>query len=240
VTFIAGYGHDGAQAALGFERQGRVGQATLALSGRLHEKFRYRLSFNPMNEVSSKPAAAKPTFSFRTIHACTRRGPVVQCDPEDGHKRVDTYNTYALDYIVQQGPLREGFVDWLANDRTTARFGRFILPIGFTPEEVGSWTSKDMTRVQRLNAEANFGVMVGYSRPMFDLSAIGVLGDGNREKDYDWFYFANPTLDSNSALTAVLTARAAPPHRRPSRGVEEGVHRLEGGAAAQLLGVEAQ
>ena len=31
VDFLAGYGHDGAQAALGFEKQGRVAQATLAV-----------------------------------------------------------------------------------------------------------------------------------------------------------------------------------------------------------------
>lgn len=212
VTFVAGYGHDGAQAALGFEKQGRVGQATLTLSGRLHEKFRYRLAFNPVNEVSSKPACGEADFFFPNDPRIYSAGPVVPCDPENGHKRVDTYNTFALDYIVQQGPLREGFVDWLANDSVTARFGRFILPIGFMPEDVGSWTSKDMTRIQRLNAEANFGVMLSYAREMFDVSAMGVLGEGNREKDYDWFYFANPTLDANSALTAVLSARARP-HR---------------------------
>jgi hypothetical protein len=210
VTFVAGYGHDGAQAALGFEKQGRVAQATLTLSGRLHEKFRYRLSFNPVDEVSSKPACGEADFFFPNDPRLYSGGPVVPCDPENGHKRVDTYNTYALDYIVQQGPLREGFVDWLANDSVTARFGRFILPIGFMPEEVGSWTAKDMTRIQRLNAEANFGVMLSYARPAFDVSAMGVLGEGNREKDYDWFYFANPTLDTNSALTAVLTARVRP------------------------------
>ena len=211
VTFVAGYGHDGAQAALGFEKQGRVAQATLTLFGRLSEKFRYRLSFNPVDETSSKPACGEANFFFpNDPRVYTEIGPVVPCDPENGHKRVDTYNSYALDYIVQQGPLREGFVDWLASDSITARFGRFILPIGFMPEEVGAWTSKDMTRIQRLNAEANFGLMLRYGNPTFDVSAMGVLGEGNREKDYDWFYFANPTLDTNSALTAVLTARARP------------------------------
>lgn len=212
VTFVAGYGHDGAQAALGFEKQGRVGQATLTLSGTLHDRFRYRLSFNPINEASSKPACGEPDFFFPNDPRVYAAGPVVPCDPENGHKRVDTYNTYALDYIVQQGPLREGFLDWLASDAVTARFGRFILPIGLAPEEVGSWTAKDMTRIQRLNAEANFGVMLSYARRVFEMSAMGVLGEGNREKDYDWFYFANPTLDTNSAVTAVVSARARPHH----------------------------
>jgi hypothetical protein len=210
VTFIAGYGHDGAQAQLGFEKQGRVGEATLTLSGLFHNRFRYRLSFNPVNEVSSKPACAEATFFYPNDPAVYIGGPNVPCDPEEGHKRVDTYNTFALDYINQQGPLREGFVDWLASDSINARFGRFILPIGFAPEEVGSWTSKDMTRIQRLNAEANFGAMVSYAKPKFEVAAIGVMGDGNRQKDYDWFYFADPALDTNSALTAVVVARARP------------------------------
>jgi hypothetical protein len=212
VEFIAGYGHDGAQAALGFEKQGRVGQATLTLSGKLHDRFRYRLSFNPVNEVPAKPACGEADFFFPNDPSLYSAGPLVPCDPEDGHKRVDTYNTFALDYIVQQGPLREGFVDWLANDAVTARFGRFILPIGFDPEEVGSWTSKDMTRIQRLNGEANFGAMVTFAKTVFEVSAMGVLGEGNRQKDYDWFYFADPTLDTNSGLTAVVSAWALP-HR---------------------------
>jgi hypothetical protein len=210
VDFLAGYGHDGAQAALGFEKQGRVGRATVSLSGRPHEKFRYHLSFNPVNEVSSKPACGEPGFFFPNDPRVYSAGPVVPCDPENGHKRVDTYNTYALDYIVQQGALREGYVDWLASEHLTARFGRFIVPIGLSPQEAGSWTAKDMTRIQRLNAEANFGLMLAYARDRFDLAATGVLGEGNREKDYDWFYFANPTLDTNSALTTFFTARVRP------------------------------
>jgi hypothetical protein len=37
-----------------------------------------------------------------------------------------------------------------------------------------------------------------------------VLGDGNREKDYDWFYFVNRSLDTNSAVTLVASARVQP------------------------------
>ena len=213
-VFIAGWSHDGAQAQLGFEKQGRVAQATIIFSGRLTERVNYRVSFNPVNEVASKPACGEEDFFFPNDPTFYAAGPVVPCDPENGFKRVDTYNTYALDYVNQQGPLREGYVDWRATDQLSARFGRFIVPIGFAPLEVGSWTAKDLTRIQRLNAEANFGLMLAYSRgTMFDAAVMGVLGDGNREKDYDWFYFANPTLDTNSALTAVGTIRVRP-HRR--------------------------
>ena len=215
-TFIAGWSHDGAQAQLGLEKQGRVAQATLTVSGRLTDRMRYLVSFNPVNEVSAKPACGEEHFFFPNDPSFYAAGPVVPCDPENGLKRVDTYNTYALDYINQQGPLREGYVDWRATDTVSARFGRFILPIGFAPLDVGSWTSKDLTRIQRLNAEANFGLMLGYTHrnsagePLVEANVMGVLGEGNREKDYDWFYFVNTSLDTNSALTVVGSLRARP------------------------------
>ncbi len=217
-VFMAGWSHDGAQAQLGLEKQGRVGQAIIAFSGRLTSRVSYLVSFNPVNEVSSKPACGEADFFFPNDPSIYVAGPVVPCDPENGHKRVDTYNTYALDYINQQGPLREGYVDWRATDRISARFGRFILPIGFAPPEVGSWTAKDLTRIQRLNAEANFGLLLGYSHPgsqsgrspLFEAAVMGVLGDGNRQKDYDWYYFTDTTLDTNSSLTTVATVRARP------------------------------
>ncbi len=72
-----------------------------------------------------------------------------------------------------------------------------------------------MARITRLNAEANFGAMLAVSkrnadRALFDAAAMAVLGDGNREKDYDWFYFVNRTLDTNSAVTFVASARTQP------------------------------
>ena len=72
-----------------------------------------------------------------------------------------------------------------------------------------------MARITRLNAEANFGVMLAVSkrnadRALFDAAVMAVLGDGNREKDYDWFYFVNRTLDTNSAVTFVASARTQP------------------------------
>ena len=216
ATFIAGWSHDGAQAQLGFEKQGRVAQATIALRGRVTDRVRYFVSFNPVNEVSAKPACGEQDFFFPNDASIYEAGPVVVCDPERGHKRVDTYNTYALDYVTQQGPLREGYVDWHATDSVTARLGRFILPIGFTPLELRSWTAKDLTRIQRLNAEANFGLMVGYTRrrsdgtPLIEAGLMGVLGEGNRQKDYDWYYFADTSLDTNSALTAAGSLRVQP------------------------------
>ena len=212
----AGWSHDGAQAQLGFEKQGRLAWATVILRGALNNRVSYKLSINPVSETSSKPACGELHFFYPNDPRLYAAGPVVVCDPEDGNKRVDTYNTSSLDYIVQQGPLREGYLDLRVGAASNVRFGRFILPVGFAPDEVGSWTSKDMTRIQRLNAEANFGAMFSFAskntdgQSVFELAGMAVMGDGNREKDYDWFYFMNTSLDSNSALTAVVSGRVHP------------------------------
>ena len=214
---VVGWSHDGAQAALGFEKQGRVGMAILSLSGRVSDRVRYFVSVNPVSETRSRPACGEKDFFFpNDPNLFAGTGPIVKCDEEDGLKRVDTYNTFSLDYITQQGLLREGYLDVAASDRVTVRSGRFILPIGLSPREIGAATAKDMPRITRLNAEANFGAMVGFSkhrdnnRPLFDAAVMAILGDGNREKDYDWFYFVNTSLDTNSAITVAATMRIAP------------------------------
>jgi hypothetical protein len=51
--FIAAWSHDGAQAQLGLEKQGRIAEATITISGRITDRVRYLVSFNPVNEVSS-------------------------------------------------------------------------------------------------------------------------------------------------------------------------------------------
>ena len=213
---VAGWAHDGAQAALGFEKQGRVGMAILSVSGRVSDHVRYFVSVNPIDETNARPACGERDFFFpNDPNLFAGIGPIVRCDEEDGLKRVDTYNTYALDYITQQGILSEGYIDWGISNTVSLRGGRFILPIGFAPREVGAATAKDMARITRLNAEANFGAMLAFSarradRPVFDAGIMAVLGDGNREKDYDWFYFVNTSLDTNSAVTVVASARAMP------------------------------
>ena len=48
------------------------------------------------------------------------------------------------------------------------------------------------------------------ARTRFALSAAGVLGEGNRWQDYDYFYFQDGSLDANSALTFFASAAFAP------------------------------
>lgn len=217
AELVVGWSHDGAQAALGFEKQGRVGMAILSLAGRVSDRVRYFVAVNPVSETRSRPACGEPDFFFpNDPNLFAGTGPIVKCDEEDGLKRVDTYNTFSLDYITQQGILREGYLDVAVSDLVTLRGGRFILPIGFAPRDVGATSAKDMARITRLNSEANFGAMFALSKrrandqPLFDAAVMAVLGDGNREKDYDWFYFVNTSLDTNSAITMVASARIAP------------------------------
>lgn len=213
---VVGWSHDGAQASLGFEKQGRVGMAIVSLGGRVSNRVRYFVSVNPVSETTSRPACGEKDFFFpNDPNLFAAAGPIVKCDEEDGLKRVDTYNTFSLDYITQQGILREGYIDWGISNAVSLRGGRFILPIGFAPRDIGAATAKDMPRITRLNAEANYGAMLAVSkrnadRALFDGAVMAVLGDGNREKDYDWFYFVNRTLDSNSAVTVVASARVQP------------------------------
>jgi len=96
-----------------------------------------------------------------------------------------------------------------------ARFGRFVLPIGFGVEEAGSFTAKDATHIQRINAEANFGAMLTARRsrrgqPMLEGNVAAFLGDGNRFHDYDYYYSLDASLDTNSALTALVSGRLLP------------------------------
>lgn len=213
---VMGWSHDGAQAALGFEKQGRVGMAILSVAGKVSDHVRYFVSVNPVSETNVRPSCGEKDFFFpNDPNLYAGIGPIVKCDVEDGLKRVDTYNTSSLDYITQQGILREGYIDWGIAGGVSLRGGRFILPIGFAPRDVGAATAKDMTRITRLNAEANFGAMLAFSarrgdRSVFDAGVMAVLGDGNREKDYDWFYHVNTSFDTNSAITVVASARLAP------------------------------
>src|SRR5262245_51421414 len=75
--FIAGWSHDGAQAQLGFEKQGRVGQATISFAGRLTDRIHYLVSFNPINEVSAKPACGEADFFFPNDPSFYTAGPLV-------------------------------------------------------------------------------------------------------------------------------------------------------------------
>ncbi len=210
VRFMAAYGGDNSEESLGLENQGRVGYAIVALSGKVNPHFSWLLEVNPVNETQPLPSCGEARYFYPNTPQAF--GPNVLCD-NNGRLRVDDYRFIALDTIAQQGPLRQAYLDYTGPVRM--RFGRFILPIGFGAEEAGAFTAKDATHIQRIDAEANFGAMLTVKRsrgdrPLWEGSAGAVLGDGNRFHDYDYYYFGDGSLDTNSALTAFASGKVLP------------------------------
>ena len=245
--FIAGWSHDGAQAALGFEKQGRVGMAILSLAGKVSNRVRYYVSVNPVSETNSKPACGEKDFFFpNDPRLYAGIGPIVPCDPEDGLKRVDTYNTFSLDYITQQGILREGYIDWGLSDSVSLRGGRFILPIGFAPRDVGAATAKDMARITRLNAEANYGAMLGVLGAPRRSPGLRPRRNGGARRGQPGKRLRLVLLRQHLArhqqrdYRRGVDARHADQGPRPARGLQERLHGLQGRTPAELLGVETQ
>lgn len=207
ASFMAGYIHDAAVSSLGFEKQGRLGYATIGLFGDLSANVEYLFEINPVNETRPLPACGEEGFFYPNVPQDV--GPRVACEP-DGRLRVDDYRFIALDPMNQQGPIRQAYLRYSVG-RFGLTFGRFILPIGFYWEAAGSFTAKDATHIQRINAESNFGFGVDYSfGGRAGVTASAFLGDGNKFSDYDYFYFQDGSLDSNSALTTLISGRLEP------------------------------
>ncbi len=207
VSLMAAYIHDPAVATLGFENQGRLGYGIIGLSGDLSERFGYMFEINPVDEGQPLPACGEEGFFYPNTPQSF--GPQVACVP-DGRLRVDDYRFTALDPMNQQGPIRQAYLRYRSGGFGVT-FGRFILPIGFNWEEAGSYTTKDATHIQRINAESSFGVGFDYSfGERASVTAAAFLGDGNKFRDYDYFYFQDGSLDSNSALTTLLSGRVEP------------------------------
>jgi hypothetical protein len=218
VDFMAGYGNDMANATLGFERQGRVGYAILTAFGELNSRVTYRLAVNPVSETTPRPACGAAGFFYpndpKFLYGDST---LISCDPAYGNRRVDPYRGVALDVVPQQGPIREAWVQFRVLPSTRLTVGRMRMPIGFDWQEAGSFTAKDAPKIQRIDAQSNFGFMVSYERPskgraepLFSGSATANLGDTNRFWDYDYYYFEDGSLATNSQLTMLLSARTSP------------------------------
>ena len=207
LSFMAGYIHDSSVATLGFEKQGRLGYGIVSLFGAISENVKYMFEVNPVNESQPLPSCGEDGFFYP--NTTQNFGPKVDCEP-DGRLRVDDYRFIALDPMNQQGPIRQAYLTYnLGGFGLT--FGRFVLPIGLNWEEAGSFTSKDATHIQRINTESNFGIGFDYAfGDKASMTVAGFLGDGNKFRDYDYFYFQDGSFDSNSALTTLLSGRVEP------------------------------
>lgn len=226
IDFMTGYGFDGANATLGFERQGRVGYAIFTAFGKLSPRLSYRISMNPVNETEPLPGCGAPGYFYpNDPKALYGADTDVPCDPKNGNRRVDPYRGIALDVVPQQGSLREAFVDVNIVGGLTVRFGRMRLPIGFDWQLAGSFTAKDAPRIQRINAQNSYGVMASYfrtidgrTRPLYSWHLVGFLGEGNRWWDYNYFYFENGSFDANTDMTMLVSGTFAPVEGLEVRG----------------------
>lgn len=211
VRFMAGYGVDWSHYDIGTEAQGRVGYAIVELSGKISERFTYRFELNPVQETQPLPACGDRNYFYPNEPQTF--GPNVACD-NNGRLRVDDYKFVGLDVLNQQGPIRQAYLSYRnGSGFFGATFGRFQMPIGFDWEDAGSLTAKDAPHIQRINAEANFGTMFSFNWRLATVNAGAVIGDGNRFHDYDYFYSLDGSLDTNSALTAMVSGdlHLAPP-----------------------------
>ena len=208
---MAGYTNDRSQAALGLERQGRVGYGILEAFGKLSPHWSYRFEVNPVNEGQPLVACGETNYFFP--NAPQSMGPNVQCS-NDGRLRVDDYRSIALDTVTQQGPIRQGYMVYHAGS-VSIRFGRFLQDLGFDPEEVGSLTAKDATHIQRIDSETGFGVRFSIERRrngrrLLYASVAETIGDGNRFHDYDYYYGVDSSLATNPWPETVIAGVVGP------------------------------
>jgi len=211
IRLMAGYTNDKSQAALGLERQGRVGYGIFEAFGKLGSHWAYRVEVNPVNEGEPLVACGETNYFFP--NAAQSMGPDVQCS-NDGRLRVDDYRSIALDPVTQQGPMRQAYGVYYVGS-IAIRFGRFLQDVGFDPEEVGSLTAKDATHIQRINVETNFGVRFSMEhrrngRRFVYFSVAETVGNGNRFHDYDYFYGVGSSLATNPWPSTVVAGAVEP------------------------------
>jgi hypothetical protein len=209
----AGY-WDYAQTTLGHEAQGRIAWAIITLSGKINPYMSYVAELNPVDDSARpQPACGEKNFFFPNVP--DSKGPPVACVP-DGRNRVDLYRFVGLDPLTQQKAVRVAVIDVHTPTGTLGvQAGRFVLPLGFGWQELGSWTNEDAPLIQRLNADASFGARF-YANirrngaPLVRAEAGLVRGDGNRNVEYSYSAFIAPSEDTNSGATLVGRVAATP------------------------------
>jgi hypothetical protein len=85
--------------------------------------------------------------------------------------------------------------------------GRAYVPQGFGLDDVTWYTAKDLTHIQRINAQTDNGVFLYMTDRRLSVNLVGVTGNANPYHDYGYFDFTDPTEDKNSAVAFVGSAR---------------------------------
>jgi len=213
VDFVfAGVYDDSQRPTLGRERQIKAAFVNLGLAMDVSERFSLRVVVNPADdEVVPKPYIPSPDDRRTYFFPNQPEGRGVASNP-DGMKDVDDYKYSGFDPIIQQGILREAWLDLHTSGRMFgATIGRSYVPQGLALSELTWFTAKDLTHIQRINAQADNGVDFYYNAPRTRVDLAVISGNGNPYHDYGYFDFTAPTEDKNSALGGVAAVRVKLP-----------------------------
>ena len=213
VDFVFAGVHDDSQfPTIGRERQIKAAYANLAMRMDATERYSFVVVINPASDAVV-PRPYIPSVGDRRNYFFPNQpeGRGVASDP-DGIKDVDDYKYSGFDPIIQQGMLRIGYLDIHTPGRTLgAIVGRNYVPQGFGLHELTWFTAKDMTHIQRINAQADSGLFLYYDTPRVHADLVAITGNGNPYHDYGYFDFTEPSEDKNSALGGVGTLRVRLP-----------------------------
>ncbi|GAC1454113.1 MAG: hypothetical protein PVSMB1_03010 [Gemmatimonadaceae bacterium] len=205
---FAGVHDESLRAAMGRERQIKVAFVNLAVYGEVNPSLSYAVVANPANDgIVPKPyepqASDRRTFFFP--NRPEGRGAV--SDP-GGLYKVDDYKHPGLDPILQQGALRIAYLDaHTADKRFGVAIGRNYVPQGLMLSELAWFTAKDLTHIQRINAQADNGATGYLNFPRMRVDLALITGNGNPYHDYAYFDFTDPTEGKNSSIGGVVTGR---------------------------------
>lgn len=205
---FAGVLNQSLRAGMGRERQIKIGYAIVAAYGDLTDRISYRIEMNPADD-SVRPKPYIPAEGDRRTYFFPNQpeGRGVVSDP-DGLIEVDAYKHPGFDPILQRGALRTATIDIHTSGRRYGLIaGRMYVPQGFGLHEAPWYTDKDLTHIQRINAQADHGLGLYYDTPRFRIDLVAVSGNGNPYHDYGYYDFTNPAEDKNSLLGGVLTGR---------------------------------
>jgi hypothetical protein len=207
LTF-AGIKDDAQAAAMGRERQVKFAYANLSMQGDLTDHISFAVVANPVkDQMVPKPYQASPTDRRTYFFPNSFDGRGVVSDPE-GLYKVDYYKHPGLDPLIQQGDLRIGYVDvHAASKRYGVALGRNLVPQGLSLNELVWFTSRDLTHIQAINAQADAGGFFYYDSPQLRVDLAVITGNGSPYMDYGYFDFTDASEDKNSAVGAVLTGR---------------------------------
>jgi hypothetical protein len=205
---FAGVRDDSQLQTRGGERQIKPAFLNLSAGIDLDKHFSLLVVVNPVEDgIVPKPYSPLPTDRRTYFFPNQVAGEGVSSDP-NGLKDVDDYKYSGFDPIIQQGALRFAYLDVHNGTRKFGMLvGRFLVPQGWGLDEPVWFTAKDMTHIQRINAQADNGADLYYAATHTRVDLALVTGAGNRFHDYAYYDFIAPTEDTNSAIGAVVTAK---------------------------------